>query len=286
MRGGRPEQKCAGLSCRCEGTRMASARSSTRLAIGLVLLCTLPLLAVLGVMAVRSPQGRIVRYTRSGDRYLAAERYGEAALAFRNILQIAPQSAQAHYKLGLASLRMGDPALSYRELTKSLELDGKILDAHLMLGEISLLVGQYSQARDQAQFVLGKDPSSGDAHVLLARSMAATRDLDGALREVHAALRTAPNSARAYTLLAGIQTAKGDDAQAEKSLRQGISAAPAEPEPRIALANLLLRQGRRDAAEQVLKEAAGAMPRRAISSPAPTWSGRTSPPPKNSSRKR
>src|SRR5207302_763210 len=187
MRGERPEQKCAGLSCRCEGSRMASARISKRFTVGLVLLGALTRIAVLGGMAPRSPQGRVLRYTRSGDGFLAAERYGEAALAFRNILQIAPQSAQAHYKLGVAYLRMGEPALSYRELTKSLELDGKILDAHLKLGEIVLLAGQYSQARDQAKLVLGKDPSNADAHVLLARSMAATRDLDGALREVGAA---------------------------------------------------------------------------------------------------
>jgi len=154
---------------------MASARISKRLTVGLVLLGALTLIAVLGVMALRSPQGRILRYTRSGNSFLAAERYGEAALAFRNILQIAPQSAQAHYKLGLAYLRMGEPALSYRELTKSLELDGKILDAHVKLGEISLLAGQYTQARDQAQFVLGKDPSNADAHILRARTMAAFR---------------------------------------------------------------------------------------------------------------
>src|SRR5205807_10545132 len=193
------------------GMRMAPGRISKRLIVGLGLLTALAL-AVCAIAAARSPQGRLLRYSRSGEAFLAQERYGEAVLAFRNVLQIAPQSAQARYKLGLAYLRMGESALSYRELSKSLELDGTILDAHLKLGEISLLAGQYAQARDQAQFVLGKDPSNADAHLLRARSMAATRDLDGALREVTTALRTAPTSGRAYTLLAGIQPAKGDTA--------------------------------------------------------------------------
>jgi len=240
---------------------MAPSQRTRRLAIGVVSLVAVALV-VLGIAVAMSPRARLLRHSRNGDALLAAGRYSEAALAFRAVLQIAPQAARAHYKLGLAYLRIGEVNLSYRELTRSLELDSTLLDARLKLGEIFLLPpAQYPQARDQAQLVLGRDPSNADARLLLAQSLEGQGDLDGALREVTQALGAAPTSGRAYVVLAGIRMARAEAALAEQALRQGVVAAPADPEPRVALATFFQRQGRRDAAEQVLKDAARALPR-------------------------
>jgi len=70
------------------------------------LLILISLLVLLPACA-RSPQEKAARHIESAKGYLASERHREAAIEFKNALQADPRSAEAHYGLGLAYLKLG-----------------------------------------------------------------------------------------------------------------------------------------------------------------------------------
>jgi Tfp pilus assembly protein PilF len=50
---------------------------------------------------------RQARHIASGERYMAKQDYARAVPEFRNAIKIAPNSADAHYRLGMALLSVG-----------------------------------------------------------------------------------------------------------------------------------------------------------------------------------
>jgi Tfp pilus assembly protein PilF len=95
------------------------------------------------------PREKKAKHLEKGETYLAGSKYKEAIIEFKNAVQLDPKDAQAHYKLGLAYLKLGSmPNIqeAFRELTKSVELDPDIVDAQLKLGLLYLLSRDYNKA--------------------------------------------------------------------------------------------------------------------------------------------
>jgi tetratricopeptide (TPR) repeat protein len=44
---------------------------------------------------------------KRGEKYYSENKFKEAIIEYKNVIQIDPQNANAHYKLGLALLRTG-----------------------------------------------------------------------------------------------------------------------------------------------------------------------------------
>src|SRR5207253_773451 len=90
---------------------------------------------------------RKLAFVQRGEAYLADGKYAEAIIEFKNVLQLDPKAAQAHYKLGLALLKRGggqpDLQEALRSLSQSVKFDATNLDAQLKLGEFFLLSRQF-----------------------------------------------------------------------------------------------------------------------------------------------
>src|SRR5262245_7908284 len=54
-------------------------------------------------------------FVQRGDAYFADGKYAEAILEFKNTIQLDPEDAQAHYKLGLALLKRGSGPADLQE---------------------------------------------------------------------------------------------------------------------------------------------------------------------------
>ena len=52
-------------------------------------------------------QAKKASHMQKGDAYVATQKYDEAIIEFKNAVQLDPNDAQAHYKLGLAHLKKG-----------------------------------------------------------------------------------------------------------------------------------------------------------------------------------
>src|SRR5208283_5677323 len=79
------------------------------------------------------PDKRKLKYLNSGESYARQGKYREAAIQFRNAVQIDPKFAEGHYQLAIAYLNLHDPEAAYREVKEAVSLDPAKSDAQLQL---------------------------------------------------------------------------------------------------------------------------------------------------------
>ena len=94
--------------------------------------------AVAGRRAGRGPGAP----TRTG-------RLAEAEEALRIAVEARPESAEAHYYLGLAHLRQAENALAAEAFQRALAIDPGFPGAHSSLGIAHYELGQYSEAEEK-----------------------------------------------------------------------------------------------------------------------------------------
>src|SRR5580698_11146526 len=111
------------------------------------------ILAVL-LTACSNPNKQKLAYLNSGDKYFKAAKYQEAVIEFRNALQIDPRLANAHQKLAMAYLKLGNSEAAYRELRETVGLDPKNRDAQLEMASLLLARRQYGAAQAAAESAL------------------------------------------------------------------------------------------------------------------------------------
>jgi len=93
---------------------------------------------------------------------------------------VAPDSAAAHYLLGVARYRAGEPALARKEWMAALEADSDYIPAQLAMGERALAEGDAAEAEEQAAAVVREEPANLQALLLYARALAAGKQRDAA----------------------------------------------------------------------------------------------------------
>ena len=156
----------------------------------LVFIVLLPLL-----MGCSSPEAKKAKHIKSGEEYLEKGKLREAIIEFKNALQINSRDARAHYKLGLAHIKIGDRANlqnAFKELSRSIEIDPNIMDAHLKIGMLYLLSREFDKSIEKAEMVLKKEPKNVEAHVLLGNSLAGQKKFDQGITEIKKALEEDP----------------------------------------------------------------------------------------------
>ena len=99
------------------------------------------LLMGLVVLACQSKQARMEQHQKQGDAYLAEKKTPEAIIEYKNVLQIDPNQAAAHYGLAKAYLASNKLRDGYWELRETTRLDPKNLDARLQYGQLARLAG-------------------------------------------------------------------------------------------------------------------------------------------------
>jgi tetratricopeptide (TPR) repeat protein len=80
------------------------------------------------------------RHWGRAEKYFAENKFKEAIIEYKNVLQIDPTDVKARYKLGLAHLKVGQFREAYSEFFKSVESDPNLVDARLQLGNLYLNV--------------------------------------------------------------------------------------------------------------------------------------------------
>ena len=132
----------------------------------------------------RDPNVRKQKYLESGERYYDKGQYGEAAIQFQNAIQVDSRFAQAHYKLGLAAMKMGQAEVAYTELSRTLEIDPQNYAAHLDMARLLVSAGpsHSAEAKEQLDLLTQKQPNNPDVYLVLATYYnTATKDMGAAL---------------------------------------------------------------------------------------------------------
>jgi tetratricopeptide (TPR) repeat protein len=229
-----------------------------------LLFLLLSVLLTLGLSACSNPQKAKTEHLRRGEQYLKERKYPEAALEFRNALQIDDRLVDAHWGLAQAYEGQENVLPEVRELQTTLQLKPEHADAATKLGNIYLLAYQANpvankQLKDEAaklaKDVLGRDSNNIEGHILLAGVLYAGGERDKALDELKTAVNLNPQRIESLMGLARFYVQIGDAANADATYQRALAV-----DDRSALAHkeygvFLAQQRRNDQAEAQLRKA-------------------------------
>lgn len=214
------------------------------------------------VVSCGGSEKKFSKHIEKGNEYYASSQYKEAAIEFKNAIQIKPADANAHYGLGLAYLMLGGPTYlpaAFNSFTKAAQLDPGHLDAQTKLGEFFLLSRDPEKAARQAELVLEKDKGHLDATILLANTKAAKKKFAEARELLKTLAEAHPESVKPLLALSTVHLASGDRASAIETLRKVISSS-SSVEARLALSTVYILDRNAPAAEETLNSALNESP--------------------------
>jgi len=185
-------------------------------------------ISILAVVAGCShdPSVRRDKLIASAEQYYNKAQYDAASIQLRRAVQLDRRSAEAHYRLGLTYLKMGNPQGAYNELLTSLQLSPNHVGARLALAELMFTSHQSSHAREQVEYVLRQNSNNVSAHQLLGRIDAADKQYEEALRQFEQCQRLDPKNVSAIADAGLIQTVLRRYREAEASFQRAIDQNP------------------------------------------------------------
>jgi tetratricopeptide (TPR) repeat protein len=191
---------------------------------------------------------RLQEHLARGEQYLTDAQFPEAILEFKNVLQIDPNQAKAHYGLARAYLAAKQAQRAYWELQETVRLDPENLDARLEYAQFLLLgkKDELEEAIKQADEVAAKDPERLAALLLKGRALQSLERHDEALEVYRQATEKAPKDAAPLLLLASLHRERGELEKAEELFRKLVEVSPGFP-AYAALAGFLASDRGRDA---------------------------------------
>ena len=215
------------------------------------------LLGLLVAMGCADDQAKLAEHLERGDAYLEEEKFAEAVLEYRSVLQIDPNHADAHYGLAKSFLGTRQVQKAYWELQETVRLDPDNIEAKLQYGQFLLLGedAEREQAIERADEVIAVQPDRPAAYLLKGRALQALGRAEEAREAYVQAVERSPDEGGPLLLLANFERAQGNRDEAEAHFRR-----LGEVEPgfgaRAALAAFLAEDPARDAeTEQVYAEA-------------------------------
>lgn len=155
-------------------------------------------------------------YLAEGKQLLQKGDLRGAQIALRNAVRDEPKNAEAHYRLAVVHLTLGDPAAAEKEIRVARELGYDARQSMPLFIQTMLTQGKFRPLLDELK-PDGKDPAI-DAEILMghAQAQGGLRNMDAARALLSEAERTAPTSIAGLT--AGLQLAllRNDRAVAER----------------------------------------------------------------------
>jgi tetratricopeptide (TPR) repeat protein len=205
--------------------------------------------------ACQGTEAKKAGHLARGEQYVKDGKYREAILEYKNVLQLDPNNAPAHWGLAKSFLATKKVREGYWELHETARLDPKNLDAKLQYGELSRLLGEADEALKQADEVIAADPNRWEPYILRGQALELQKRPQDAKEAYLKALEVAPNEPTPLLALSDYYMRSGDAKSAEPLLRKLVEVQPTFGSL-SALGSFLARDKSRDAeAEAIYKEA-------------------------------
>src|ERR1043165_7829614 len=167
-------------------------------------------------------------HVKRGEAYLKDSSFQEAALEFRNAIQIDDKLASAHWGLAQAYEGLQRYPEMIDELRKTVGLDKTNFDARIKLGNyyVNWSKGRpdlITEAERLANETLEHDPNNIEGHILMGSILFARNDKDKAFAELNKAIDLNPNRVESYLSLALYYIVTNDRDKAEAVFKKAIS---------------------------------------------------------------
>ena len=203
---------------------------------------------------------RFESFFSSGDRYLSARRYSEAAIEFQNAARINPDSAAVQARLGDVYAAMNQTMAAATAYQRACALNPNDPTPCVEAAANLLLLVDFDGAIAPARTALAADQYNLDAQLLLGSALAGVQRFAEAEERLEAALALAPGDARPYRGLGNLQRQRGNMKAAEVWLRNSVERDPSSAETRVDLARVYMETGRAADGERELQAAVNADP--------------------------
>lgn len=163
------------------------------------------------------------------DMLNKARAFPQATRALESILDAVPESARAHWLLGVALAESGRSDDALRELRRANEIDPEIAEAQYDLALVLLEESQVmrelgaplaTEAAEHLQRAVALNPAFADAHYNLAVARMMVGKIADAVPSVREAIRLNPADSQYYAFLAHLLAASGDEAGAREAIEQ------------------------------------------------------------------
>ncbi len=222
------------------------------------------LLVLLTGCSSRNPNVRKQKYFESGEKYFAEGRYREAAIQYRNAVQIDSRYADAHYKLSQSYLKLNDLNQAFQELKRTVELSPENYRAHTDLANLLLTVRNpdgsvqqdaLKQAKPYLDLLKDKQPNNPETHEAWANYYSAQSNLTAAMQEMDQGIKLDPGRSESYLLLALLQLRANMVDPAEANFKKAVQADPKAMNAQLALGGFYQSHNRLPQAEQQFRHA-------------------------------
>lgn len=194
------------------------------------LLLVLVALFAASAVACSNPEKAKAEHVTRGEAYLKERKWNEAALEFRNAIQIDDQLPAAHWGLAQAYEQLGRGVEALEELQKAVQLDPSNATARLKLANAYLLGYDrhknqefIAQAERLASEILAKDEKNIDGQILMANVLHVKGDNEAALAKLKYAISLDPNRVESHIGLAKFYIRTNRLADAEAAFKQAAA---------------------------------------------------------------
>src|SRR5215510_422938 len=194
---------------------------------------TLSLLISLTVIALliggcTTPEKAKAQHVARGQALLKEKKFQEAALEFRNAIQIDEKLADAHWGLAKAYEGLQRYQEAFEEMKQVVELDANNLDVRVKLGNYYLMgskqsAAAVSEAERLAKDVLQKNPNHIEGHILMGSVLFQQDRKPEAFAELNRAVEIDPKRVESYLSLARFYVLTSDMGTAEATFKRAIA---------------------------------------------------------------
>lgn len=214
-----------------------------------------PLLRRLDTLSV-SREGIFVRgveASRQGQPRQAIE-------AFREVLELEPDDAEAHFNLAQAQIAVGDLEEAETHLREALQSWPGFFDAHFNLAVLLGRLGREQEAAQHLEKAVGIDPDHLPTRVLWARQLAQQGRSLRAVEELEAVLRIDPAEREANLALADLQDRLGNFTEAAARFGALVALSPEDARAHLGRARNLILAGFYRRARAALESSTESLP--------------------------
>lgn len=175
-----------------------------------------------------NPEQAKAEHVKRGEAYLKDQKYQEAALEFRNAIQIDDKLGQAHWGLAQAYEGLERFPEMLDELRLAVRNDKANLDARVKLGNYYLVGSRgradvIGEAEQLAKEILQADPNHIEGHILMGGVFYAKAEKDQAFAELNKAIDIDPKRVESYLSLARFYWTNKENEKAEETYKRAIS---------------------------------------------------------------
>ncbi len=161
----------------------------------------LPLLLLLLASCTRDPKVQAQTMLNNANKFFSRGKYREAAIMYKRALQKDMRFGEAHYRLGLTELKLGNYGEAVKGLRRAVELQPNNTDAITKLADLYLLAATQNQSqgaqllaevKDLSDKLILQNPDSFDGHRLRGQVALLGKDSAEAVKEFEKANQVKP----------------------------------------------------------------------------------------------